>query len=90
MEANNFLCDILVSYPTDRFALKMVEKSYFVMGEKERMRDIVGRVMPLWTKDMRQYGYELHSLLLGETCKKRAKLKHSFFQLVSCLVLADS
>ena len=57
MESCSILEDILTAYPTDRFALKICAESYFMSGEKERMRDVIGRVMPLWKKDERQYGY---------------------------------
>ncbi len=56
MEANGVLCDVLATYPTDRFALKVVAQSYFTSGEMVRMRDVVGRCMPRWDKGLRQYG----------------------------------
>lgn len=40
--------EILLDYPTDILALKLVQDTYLFMGAKQQMRDSVARVYPFW------------------------------------------
>ena len=39
----------------DALALRVVVDSYIGLGEYEKMRDLVARVLPFWTEDMPLY-----------------------------------
>ncbi len=39
----------------DALALRVVVDSYITLGEFEKMRDLVARVLPFWTEDMPLY-----------------------------------
>ncbi|XP_020625456.1 tetratricopeptide repeat protein 38-like [Orbicella faveolata] len=61
--------EIVVAYPTDIFALKMLTDYGIFFGPKDRIRDSVARVFPHWKKEMPLYGYlfGLHAFGLEET-----------------------
>jgi len=61
--------EIVVAYPTDIFALKMLSDFGIFFGPKDRIRDSVARVFPHWKKEMPLYGYlfGLHAFGLEET-----------------------
>ena len=48
--------EIVVAYPTDIFALKMLTDFSIFFGPKDRIRDSVARVFPRWKKEMPLYG----------------------------------
>lgn len=48
--------EIVVAYPTDIFALKMLTDFGIFFGPKDRIRDTVARVFPHWKKEMPLYG----------------------------------
>ena len=48
--------EIVVAYPTDIFALKMLTNVGVFFGPKERIRDTAARVFPHWKKEMPLYG----------------------------------
>jgi len=50
---------LLDEHPRDLVALKVSQFVLSYLGESERMRDRVARVLPSWTEDMPGYGYVL-------------------------------
>ena len=50
---------LLDEHPNDLIALKVSQFVLSYLGESERMRDRVARVLPSWTEDMPGYGYVL-------------------------------
>ena len=56
MAACDIIEDILITHPTDKFGLKLAFDGYFCHGEREKMRDVVGKVMPHWNKTIPLYG----------------------------------
>lgn len=60
---------ILDEFPRDLVALKVSQFVLSYLGESERMRDRVARVLPSWTPDCPGYGFVLgcHAYALEET-----------------------
>ena len=50
---------VLDEYPRDLIALKVSQFVLSYLGESERMRDRVARVLPAWSEDVPGYGYVL-------------------------------
>lgn len=69
LKAQDIWDDIVVEYPTDILALKLLTGYGLFYGPKERIRDSVARVLPLWKKEIPLYGYlyGLYSFGLEET-----------------------
>ena len=55
-KAQDIWDDIVVEYPTDIFALKMLTEYSIFFGPKDRIRDSVARVLPHWKKEIPLYG----------------------------------
>jgi hypothetical protein len=51
---------ILIDYPVDALALRLVEDAYFFLGQSAAIRDSVARVLPAWDR-----GHPLTSFVLG-------------------------
>lgn len=49
--------DIVMAYPTDILALKMLGDYGIFFGPKDRIRDSVARVLPHWKQEIPLYGY---------------------------------
>ncbi|XP_022806071.1 tetratricopeptide repeat protein 38-like, partial [Stylophora pistillata] len=49
--------DIVMAYPTDILALKMLGNYSIFFGPKARIRDSVARVLPHWNQEIPLYGY---------------------------------
>ena len=60
---------LLDEYPRDLIALKVSQFVLSYLGESERMRDRVARVLPAWTSDQPGFGFVLgcHAYALEET-----------------------
>lgn len=56
-KAQDIWDDIVMAYPTDILALKMLSDYSTFYGPKERVRDSVARVFPHWKQDAPLYGY---------------------------------
>ena len=56
-KAQDIWDDIVMAYPTDILALKMLSDYSTFYGPKERVRDSVARVFPHWKQDSPLYGY---------------------------------
>ena len=56
-QAQDIWDDIVMAYPTDILALKMLSDYSTFYGPKERVRDSVARVFPHWKQDAPLYGY---------------------------------
>ena len=56
LKAQDIWDDIVVEYPTDILALKLLTGYGLFYGPKERIRDSVARVLPLWKKEIPLYG----------------------------------
>ena len=56
---------ILVRWPLDGMALKLSHFTHFYSGDGRRTRDSIARVLPLWEKDHRNYGYLLGMYSFG-------------------------
>ncbi|XP_064398279.1 tetratricopeptide repeat protein 38-like isoform X2 [Halichondria panicea] len=72
--ATKELSNMLFDYPRDGLAIRVMVGSYIVLAEFEKMRDLVGRVLPFWTEDtplynciLAFYGFAL------EECRERGK-----------------
>ncbi len=59
-EAANRWENILVEYPCDALALRLVQDAYFFLGESLAIRDSLARVAPFWDE-----AHPLHSFILG-------------------------
>ncbi|XP_037033076.1 tetratricopeptide repeat protein 38-like isoform X2 [Bradysia coprophila] len=62
--------DVLVQYPTDMLAIKMVTDTYFFLGKQRKLRDSVARVMPLWSSadlPLKSYLHGMYAFGLVET-----------------------
>ena len=59
LDASVELEDLLLHYPTDGLALRMNNDSYIVLGENERMRNMLARALPHWSQDMPLYPFML-------------------------------
>ncbi|CAH3141306.1 unnamed protein product [Pocillopora meandrina] len=68
-KAQDIWDDIVMAYPTDILALKMLSDYSTFYGPKERVRDSVARVFPHWKQDAPLYGYlfGLYAFGLEET-----------------------
>lgn len=55
-EAAEVYEDILISHPTDIFALKAITDTYFFLGDSNQIRDSVTRVLPSWKESTPLYG----------------------------------
>ncbi len=51
--------DILVDWPTDALALRLVQDAYFFLGMSNAIRNSVARVTPTWDPDNPLYGFVL-------------------------------
>ena len=49
--------DILIAYPRDILALKMLSNHSIFVGPKDLLRDSVARVFPHWKQEIPLYGY---------------------------------
>lgn len=49
--------DILIAYPRDMLALKMLSNHSIFVGPKDLLRDSVARVFPHWKQEIPLYGY---------------------------------
>ncbi|XP_064630822.1 uncharacterized protein LOC135489407 [Lineus longissimus] len=83
-KATDMWQDILLDHPHDALAIKFSHDNYFFLGQHTAMRDSVGRVLPLWDKNIPLYGYllGLHSFGLEETncfTKAEAVAKEGLF-----------
>lgn len=56
LKAQDIWDDIVVEYPTDIFALKLLTGYSIFYGPKDRLRDSVARVLPQWKKEIPLYG----------------------------------
>lgn len=56
---------ILDEFPRDLIALKVSQFVLSYLGESERMRDRVARVLPAWSADVPSYGYVLGCYAYG-------------------------
>lgn len=56
LKAQDIWDDIVVEYPTDIFALKLLTSYGIFFGPKARIRDSVARVLPQWKKEIPLYG----------------------------------
>jgi hypothetical protein len=61
--------EILLDYPHDALAIKLVQDGYYHLGEFARLRDCIARILPEWSATMPLYGYllGLYSFGLCET-----------------------
>jgi hypothetical protein len=50
---------ILLDYPHDILALRIAHTMHFFLGDLDRMRDSMARVMPRWNEDVPGYGFVL-------------------------------
>jgi len=68
-KAQDIWDDIVVEYPTDMLALKLLTEYGIFFGPKDRIRDCVARVLPQWKKEIPLYGYlfGMHAFGLEET-----------------------
>lgn len=48
---------ILLDYPTDVLAMRLVHFTHFYLGDSAAMRDSVARSLPYWHADMPAYGF---------------------------------
>ena len=55
-KAQDIWDDIIVEYPTDMFAIKLLTDYGIFFGPKDRIRDSVARVLPRWKKEIPLYG----------------------------------
>ncbi|XP_078383776.1 tetratricopeptide repeat protein 38-like [Oculina patagonica] len=68
-KAQDIWDDIVVAYPTDIFAVKMLSDFGIFFGPKDRIRDTLARVFPHWKEETPLYGYlfGMHAFGLEET-----------------------
>jgi len=76
--------EILYNYPTDAFVARLLQNGYYFLGDNERMRDSIARVLPQWSSSHPLYGYLLgiYSFGLCETrdFEKAAVMAHKVRQ----------
>lgn len=60
---------LLAEYPRDVVAIKVSQFVFSYLGDSERMRDAVERVLPAWSAEVHGYGFVLgcHAYALEET-----------------------
>jgi len=54
-KANEILVDLLVEYPLDALAVRVLQRSYTMLGEMVRMRGFLAGILPHWTEEMQLY-----------------------------------
>lgn len=56
---------ILLDHPLDGLALRLAHFTHFYSGDPRRMRDSMARILPLWSRDHRDYGFLLGMYAFG-------------------------